>query len=91
MGTDGTFLVNARRTRNVPHVLNKKAGVGHNLGRWTVRTLPMLNKLRKFGDYLFYKPLYRTRKQKVLRGANVCGAIAIVQAIQPSLCEPESW
>jgi reductive dehalogenase len=39
---------------------NKRAGIGHHLVRWTIRKLPFMNRLLKYGDDLFYKPLYRT-------------------------------
>jgi reductive dehalogenase len=41
---------------------NKKAGFGHDLVRWMIRNLPFMNKLLKYGDDLFYKPLYPTGK-----------------------------
>ncbi len=41
---------------------NKKAGIGHDLVRWSIRNLPFLNNALKFGDDLFYKPLYQTGK-----------------------------
>ncbi|MCX7012593.1 MAG: reductive dehalogenase [Candidatus Sumerlaeota bacterium] len=49
---------------------NKKPGLGHDLVRWSIRHLPFLNKLLKYGDDLFYKPLYKTgAKQRRARGA----------------------
>jgi len=39
---------------------NKKAGIGHDLIRWFVRTTPALNKLWIKGAEIFYPPLYPT-------------------------------
>lgn len=48
---------------------NKKAGIGHDLVRWFVRRKsPLLDRMLRFGDDVFYPPLYGTglhaRKQK---------------------------
>jgi epoxyqueuosine reductase len=40
---------------------NKKPGIGHDLVRWFVRRkTPLLDRILRFGDDLFYRPFYRT-------------------------------
>jgi reductive dehalogenase len=58
----GMFHVDCYQCINVCP-FNKKPGPGHNLVRWSIRHLPFLNRLLKFGDDLFYKPLYATGKR----------------------------
>jgi reductive dehalogenase len=43
---------------------NKKAGIGHGMIRWFVKSLPVLNRLWVLTDDFFYKPLYPTGKYK---------------------------
>ena len=47
---------------------NKKAGIGHDMVRWSIRHTPVFNKLVKFGDDLLYKPIYRTGRMKKKAG-----------------------
>jgi reductive dehalogenase len=67
----GMFHVDCYQCINVCP-FNKKAGIGHNLVRWTIRRLSFLNRLLKYGDDLFYKPMYPTgrMKKKAARRAN---------------------
>ena len=51
---------------------NKKSGIGHDLVRWTIRKLPFMNKVLKWGDDLFYKRMYRTGRQNLNENAPAC-------------------
>ena len=44
---------------------NKRTGIGHELVRWTIRKLPFMNKVVRWGDDLFYKPMYPDRQAKL--------------------------
>jgi reductive dehalogenase len=59
--SDGMFHLDCYQCVNVCP-FNKKAGLGHDLVRWTIRNLPFMNKLLKYADDLFYRPLYKTGK-----------------------------
>ena len=55
----GMFHVDCYQCINVCP-FNKKPGIGHDLVRWTIRKLPLLNRAIKLADDLFYRPLHRT-------------------------------
>jgi len=61
--SQGMFPVDCYQCINVCP-FNKKAGIGHNLVRWSIRRLPFLNRLPRFGDDLFYRPMYQTGRMK---------------------------
>jgi len=47
---------------------NKRPGIGHDLVRWLVRTVPQGNRLLLWGDNLVYRPLHRTGKHRQRNG-----------------------
>jgi reductive dehalogenase len=67
----GMFHVDCYQCINVCP-FNKKSGIGHDLVRWTIRKLPFMNKVLKWGDDLFYKPMYRTGRRNLNENAPAC-------------------